>query len=281
MAYEAIIYRKEQGVGIVTLNRPRSVNAVSQQMLDELKAVVEDIGKDKEVRVFIITGAPRPDGRPCFSAGMDLKEMGRREHQEGLTQATILDRLEGMLKFDEFENELARLLRRIERLGKPSIAVIDGICTTGAFEMVLACDFRLVSERAEIGDFHVKRLGHMGGGGVGVRLPLLVGRSKAKELILLSKHVDGREAYRIGLANQVYPADKLMEGALAFARELAGMNPDAVRIGKAIIDSTAFMDPDEAMRYNYLCWTGLLEATGGFERAKAFTEKRDEFTGHR
>ncbi len=281
MGYEAISYRKEGGVGIITLNRPRSVNAISQQMLKELGAAVKEVSKDDEVKVFIITGAPRPDGRPCFSAGMDLKEIAAHDLRQSPSEATVLDRLDGMLGFDEFEDDLAYLCRRIERLGKPSIAVIDGICTTGAFELVLACDFRFVSERAEISDFHVRRLGHMGGAGIGVRLPLLVGTSKAKELIFLSKPINGKEACDIGLANQVHPSQKLMSEAFAFAREIASMNPPAIRIGKAIIDSTRYMDPDQALRYNYLCWTGIFEVTGGFERARAFTERHDEFIGHR
>ena len=136
----ALLYEKHSdGVAVLTLSRPERLNALSGPLLDDLAACVERLNADPDVRVFLVRGAPRPDGRPCFSAGVDVQAF---EDGEGVT-----------------EEQGFALTNRIDDLLKPSIAVIDGICTTGAAEIALACDFRLVARTAEISDWHLAKLG--------------------------------------------------------------------------------------------------------------------------
>ena len=140
MSDAPISYEKRpDGIAIVTLDRPKKLNALTGPLLSGLSDIVDEIEKDPEVRVFLLCGAPRPDGRPCFSAGVDVSAFA---DGEGVTEE---------LGFD--------LTNKIDDLLKPSIAVIDGVCTTGGGEIALACDFRLVGRQAQISDFHLKKLG--------------------------------------------------------------------------------------------------------------------------
>ncbi len=271
MAYETIIYEKQKGIGLITLNRPHRLNALSSQLIGEMQQVLNEIERDGEVRVIVITGAPRPDGRPCFSAGADLKEMveGRPGRSGGGTR-TILDAVEGLVARGEL-TIVQNVCDKLEALGKPSIAAVDGVCTAGGGELALSCDMRVVSETAQISDLHMKNLGSIGGAGVTVRLARTVGTAKAKEIMFTGEPIDGREAWRIGWAIRVFPPDKLLEGAKELARKIATMRPDALRMCKASIDAAIEMDKAQALRYSYLCRATLPPVKEG---ARAFVEKR-------
>src|SRR5262249_36761088 len=154
--------------------------------------------------------------RPLFSAGVDI-----RAPEDGIPV---------------LEQESMRLLIRLDEFPKPTIAVIDGICTTGAVELALCCDFRIVAETAEISDCHMKLFG-LGTGGVGLSLSMirLVGVSNTKDLILTSRSIDGHEAYRMGFANRVFPSDRLMEEARKFAAPMVEKNPRGVAVTLAYL----------------------------------------------
>lgn len=212
MSYEHILFtRPAEHVAVVTMNRPAVANAMNRAMLVELADAVRRIAEDDDVHAWILTGSPRPDGRPWFSAGVDMKEalVGAAARPQ-VTGAEICDLIDDMLK--------------------PSIAVINGVCTTGALEIVLACDLRIVGRSAELSDYHMLRSGMaIGAWGVAARLSRLVGVDKAKELLLLSSTIDGTEAARIGLANRVVEDVHLAAEALQIASTIASMPRRGVR----------------------------------------------------
>lgn len=214
----------------VALHRPRVANALNVAMLTELRAVVERIREDSDIRVWILTGSPREDGRPCFSAGADMKEA---------MSAEAPPRFPG-----------AELAGAIDDLLTPSIAVIDGVCTTGALELALAFDLRIAADRARLSDQHMSRAGlALGAWGLAARLSRLVGDDKAKELLLLSEEIDGVEAKNIGLVNRVYPADQLMPRALELAARIASMPRRGVRTTLGYLNTQADMSKQEAIRW--------------------------------
>ena len=142
------------------------------------------------------------------------------------------------------------VMNRIDDMLKPSIAVIDGFCTTGALELILPFDFRVASETATISDWHLKNTGAgIGAWGSAVRLSRLVGHSKAKEMLLTGMQVNGVEAKAIGLVNRIFPSEKLMEGALAFAAEMVAMRADGVRLTLGFLENQAEMEKHSALRY--------------------------------
>ena len=268
MAYECLIYRKQPGgVALITLNRPQRLNALSKQLQEELWRVLDEVEKDDEVQVMVFTGASRPDGRPCFSAGADLREMA--EEREGPASSGLAGLVKAMMDRG-FEPRLAGVCSRLETMGRPSIAAIDGVCTAGGLELALACDIRVVSETAQISDLHIKNLGSIGGAGVTTRLARTVGRAWAKEIMFTGQPLNGQEAVRIGLANHVFPPSKMVEGALALARQFAGMRPQALAMAKAAMNAAMDLDMERALRYSYIGAAAL----PAIEGARAFAQKQ-------
>lgn len=249
MSYEFLGFeRPEPHVAVVTLRRPERLNALHGPLLDELADAVARIDADDDVRVWLLTGAPRPDGRPCFGAGVDL-----RSFEEGL----------GVTVEQGFS-----LTNRIDDLLTPSIAAIDGVCTTGAAELALACDFRLVGEAARISDWHLKNLGTgLGAWGASTRWARLVGAARAKEILLTGRELDAEDAVRCGFATAAHPSGRLMEAALDMARIIAGMEPAGVRMTLAFLDRADDLTRHQALRRAELLpkWLGVdvrVEAKG-------------------
>lgn len=231
MAYETIKYEAiEEHIVLITLNRPQRLNALNITLFEELSDAVDRIDRDDDVRVFMITGAPRADGRPCFSAGADMRSAEERGPTPHWLANGVIDHIDDM--------------------HKPSIAVIDGICTTGGGELVWACDMRVAAETAQISDWHLKTTGAgIGGWGAATRLTRLIGVDKAKEMLLTGMVVDGVEAKAMGLVNRVYPSDKLMDGALEMARAISGMRPDGVKLTLAFLEQQEQMDKHQALHW--------------------------------
>lgn len=276
--YQTIRYQKEHGVAVITLSRPQRLNAMSIQLLRETGEVLDQVEKDKEARAIIITGAPRPDGSPCFCSGADLKEIVEGKLAVlGRSEEDITHLIESVWK-GESVDEIQRILYRIETFSKPTIAAIDGVCTAGGLELALCCDLRVVSETAQISDLHIKNLGSIGGAGATPRLARLVGPAKAKELVFTGDPIDGHEAYRIGLANQVFPPDRFMEEATELARKIAGMRPEAVRLAKASINATSDMCARQALNYSHFCAAVL--ARPPMDAAKASVGKTKADSGN-
>ena len=195
MNYETVILETVGAVAIATLNRPTKKNALTEQMHRELIHIYDEIERSDEVKVLVITGGP-----DCFSTGADLSDVSKTE--DGLPTGP-------------------NAIERLADFPKPTIAVINGWCIAGGIELALSCDLRVAAETARIGDRHI-RIGFIGGAGAPTRLVRLLGGSKAMELILTGDTIDGKEAYRIGFANKVFPPEKLMEGAMEMAAKIAG-----------------------------------------------------------
>jgi enoyl-CoA hydratase len=225
-----VLVSTEGHIGIIRINRPSQMNAFNAEVLSELTKAVKAFKRDDNIRVFIITGSPRPDGQPCFSAGDDLKEAASGHLPPG--------------------NPGAKLTDLIDETLKPSIAVIDGVCTTGALEIAMACDLRIVANTAQISDWHLARLGSgLGGWGASTRLSRLVGVAQAKDLILTGRVIDGNEALRIGLAQRVSTSANLWDEAMDMARAVAGMDPAGVRMTMAHLSRVEDLSKEESLAY--------------------------------
>jgi enoyl-CoA hydratase/carnithine racemase len=236
----------------ITLDRPAVANALSLGLFGELDRALDRIESDDDVRAWMITGAPRPDGRPWFSAGADLKEEVASIKGRPVDPASVID--------------------RIDRLLKPSIAVIGGFCTTGALELVMACDLRIAAHTARLSDWHLKTTGlGIGAWGSAVRLSRLVGTDKAKELLLTGDEVSGEEAARIGLVNRAVPQSELEPAALAMATTIAGYPPTGVRTTLGFLGVQADMAKPDA-----LCFADQAPAFMGL-RLRPFTDAAARF----
>ncbi|CAB4364149.1 MAG: enoyl-CoA hydratase [Actinobacteria bacterium] len=227
--YESILVTSPvPGVAQVTLNRPGAANALSPGLFNELAAALKDIEKDDEIGCWILTGAPRLDGRPWFSAGADLKGFATRSPGD---------------------IDPSRVINDIDDSLKPSIAAIDGLCTTGGLELVLACDMRVAAHTAQFCDWHLSRLGAgIGAWGAATRLARLVGTPKATELLLTGDQIDGAEAARIGLANRVVDSSDLLASAVALAATIASKRSEGVRLTMEFLNQQSMLSKHEALR---------------------------------
>ncbi len=253
-SYENLLLESpDPGIHVLTLNRPRALNALNRATIAELHAAVQAIAADAEARVLLVTGA----GGRAFVAGADIKEM------QGYTA----------IEAQAFARRTMAVLRAIETLPVPVIAVVDGYALGGGNELAMSCDFILASERAVFGQPEVS-LGVIPGFGGTQRLTRLVGRARALELLLSGRHVDAAEALRIGLVNRVCPAATLMDEALALARSIAAQAPVAVRLSKEAVQRGQDLDLDNACQFEAQLF-GLCFATADQkEGMQAFIDKR-------
>jgi enoyl-CoA hydratase/carnithine racemase len=260
MGYECLKYEKEDGFAVITLNRPKALNAMNWQLEKEIDDALDEVRLDDDVKVFIFTGAPREDGRPCFSAGGDLKEYATHKMYKGGAED-----LRGE-SFPVSSPALALWSYRKWRLSihgnkmpniywspKISIAAVDGVCTAGGIELACSCDIILASETAQLSEMHVKTLGQIGGSAAATLLAWRIGVSRALQMCLTGEPIDGKNAYRIGLANEVYAPDKLLDGAKTLARKIAAMRTVAVTMTKATCNSIRDMGFNEAWAYSDAC----------------------------
>lgn len=241
MSYDHLRYEVlAPHVVALTLDRPERLNALHGPLLDELTDAVERIDADPAVRVFLLRGAPRSEGRPCFSAGVDLRAFGEGQ---GVTEA-----------------QGRTLTDRIDDLRKPSIAVIDGVCTTGAAELALACDLRITARTAAISDWHLKHLGTgLGAWGASTRWVRLIGAARTKEILLTGRVLDGAEAHRIGFSSSAPDSAGLDAEALAMAEQIAAMAPAGVALTLAHLDRVEEMTREQSLRFAQLAprWLGV------------------------
>ena len=260
MAYKTIILTGEEGIATVTLNRPEVHNAMNRQLSRELRAAVEEVKNNEEVRVLIITGA----GDKAFCAGRDLKEYSDYK-------ATPIEDWAGRVEQGGSFG--------LTGMSKPVIAAINGYAIAGGLELALACDIRIASEKATFGLFEIRR-GFFPGGGATWRLAPLVGKGWAMELILGGDSIAAEVAERIGLVNRVVPHEKLMETAHELADKIASKSPAAVMLAKAAINQS--MAALEQTGFNIsMALRALAETNEDIrEGTRAFIEKRDaDFRG--
>jgi len=253
MAYENLLFEKKDRIGTITINRPKLLNALNRQTVDELDKVLFEAKSDPEVRVLMITGA----GEKAFVAGADLNELAVLTPTAG--QETSLHG--------------QRVFRKLETLGKPSIAAINGFALGGGCELALACSIRLASKTAKLGQPEVK-LGIIPGYGGTQRLARLCGKGTAHELCLTGEMISAEEAERIGLVNHVYEPGELMAAARAMAAKIAATAPIAVQFAMEAIERGLEMPQEqglflEASLFGVCCATEDMR-----EGTRAFLEKR-------
>ena len=253
MAYENILYEVRDVIAYVTFNRPKVLNALNHATLAELRQALEAARDDSAVRVLIVTGA----GEKAFVAGADISELARMNPVSG--QATSL--------FGQ------SVIRNFETMGKPSIAAINGFCLGGGCELALACSMRVASKTARIGQPEVK-LGIMPGYGGSQRLPRLVGKGLAHEMILSGEMISADEALRIGLVNHVTEPGDLISTCEAIARKIIEKGPLAVRYCMEAIERGMEMPQEEGLFLEATLF-GLCASTDDMrEGTTAFLEKR-------
>ncbi len=259
MAYENLLIERDAAVLIVTINRPAKMNALNAQTLAELGRVLDEVQGDDAVRVLIVTGA----GEKAFVAGADIEELSTQTPVSGREHAR-----RGQALFD-----------RLERLGKPVIAAVNGFALGGGCELAMACTLRLAADTAKFGQPEIN-LGLIPGYAGTQRLPRLVGRGRALELLLTGNPVSAEEAFRIGLVNRVVPAAQLMDEARALAKALAGKAPVAARYIMDAVAGGLDMSFADAETYEATLF-GLVATTDDMrEGTRAFLEKRKpSFTG--
>jgi enoyl-CoA hydratase/carnithine racemase len=251
--YETILCATDDGVATVTLNRPSVHNAMNEALRRELMTCFDALAHDEGVRVIVVTGA----GGKAFSAGADIREFTAPQ------VPTVFREARRRLNFRE----------AMERCWQPIIAAIGGHCFGGGLELALACDIRIVSADSRLGLTEVDLAIIPGGGGT-QRLPRVVGRGKALELILSAARIDAAEALRIGLVERVVPAGEALTAARELAATLAAKAPVALRYAKEAVVKGLEMSLADGQRLENDLATLLRTTEDRLEGAKAFLEKR-------
>lgn len=253
MPYANLLYEVQDSVALVTVNRPEKLNPLNSDTIDSLEACFRDIGGDDSVKAVIVTGA----GEKSFVAGADI------------SQLTGLSAIEGR----EWGLRGQQVFSQIENLPKPVIAAINGFALGGGLELAMACHIRIASENAKLGQPEVK-LGIVPGYGGTQRLPRLVGKGRALEMILTGDPVSAEEAQRMGLVNRVVPREELLTAARELAVRIIGNGPVAVTLCLQAVHRGLEMPLGEALEWEASQF-GLSCATEDIrEGTRAFLEKR-------
>jgi enoyl-CoA hydratase len=254
MTYSTLLYALEaDGIAVVTVNRPDKLNALNATVISELAAVARHAEQDDAVHGLIITGA----GPKAFVAGADINELAAVDEKGG----------------EEMSRHGSDAFLAIEQLVKPVVAAVNGFALGGGCELAMACHIRLASPNAKFGQPEVK-LGAIPGYGGTVRLPRLVGRGRALELLLTGNMIDADEAYRIGLVNRVVPAESLLDAARALLRTIGAQSPTAVRAVIETVDMALDMELDEALSYESKQFGWQCRTEDKQEGTAAFLAKR-------
>jgi len=241
---------REDKIGIVQLNRPNLLNALSFGLMSELVSGLEELDRDEAVRVIILTGSER-----AFAAGADLTE---------LFKATPVELALGR----RFE-----LWDRIKRISKPIIAAVNGYCLGGGNELAMNCDIILASETAMFGQPEIN-VGIIPGAGGTQRLPRTVGKYKAMEMILTGRSISAEEAYRLGLVNRVVPAESLMDEAKKLAADITSKPPISIRSAKEAILKAHDTTVEVGLEFERKAFYMLFATEDAKEGMRAFLEKR-------
>ena len=251
--YSTLLFDLADGIARITINRPDKLNALNATVIEELADAVGRLEADVDVRGVILTGG----GTKAFVAGADIAELAGQSPFEGKQRS-----MAGQ-----------QMMRRLERCGKPVIAAVNGFALGGGCELAMSCHLRIASETARFGQPEVK-LGLAPGYGGTVRLPRLVGKGCALELLLTGAMIDAQEAWRIGLVNRVVPAERLLAETDALLREILDQGPLAVRSLLECVEVGADLSVDEGLLLEATHF-GLLSASADMrEGTAAFLAKR-------
>ncbi|MEA4925636.1 MAG: enoyl-CoA hydratase-related protein [Syntrophomonadaceae bacterium] len=252
MEFQNIIYNVENEIGIITLNRPKVLNALNQELMKEVGRAVDLIAADEKVKAVILTGSKR-----AFAAGADIGSMVNDSAAETLLNCQIFH----------------GVMDKLEALPKPVIAAIAGMALGGGCELAQACDIRVAAAGTKFGQPEIN-LGIIPGGGGTQRLPRLIGMGRAKELILMGGMIDAQEALSFGLVNKVVPLDSLMEECKKMAQKLTGKPGLALAAAKRAMDNGINTDLTTGNVIERECFSALFASEDQKEGMTAFLEKR-------
>jgi len=253
MNYETILVAHRGPSALITLNRPDKLNAMSLMMKEEIIRALRDLDADTATRTIVITGA----GQKAFTAGADIHEFRERTPMD---QWRMYDH--------------GTLYHAVDRTAKPVIAMINGYCFGGGLELAMACDLRIASDRATLGQTEIN-IGIVPGGGASQRLPRLVGLGTAMKLTLTGERIDAAEAQRIGLVDEVVPHARLERRAFDIADRIASKSALAVRLAKAALRASARLPLDQGLRYEQSLFALAMSSEDKEEGVAAFLEKRE------
>jgi len=248
MAYESIIFEKEENTAIITFNRPDARNAVNNQVRAEFAAAIAEVEADNEIKVMILTGKGK-----AFASGVDIKEFSKTTPYHA--------------------HNVTRLGDMVARLGKPAIAAVNGYCLGGGNEIAMGCDIIIASERARFGQPEIN-IGIIPGGGGTQRLPRLIGVCRAKELIFTGDIITAEEAFILGWINRVVPEDQLMVTAKEIAKKIAAKSLAALKLAKTAINHGMQTNLESGLKYEYELYSLSLSLEDKVEGVNAFLEKR-------
>ncbi|MGH9499772.1 MAG: enoyl-CoA hydratase-related protein [Terriglobales bacterium] len=253
MTYENILFEKKNAIAYVTVNRPKVLNALNMATMEELRSAFTDARNDAGIRVCILTGS----GEKAFIAGADIGELAKHDAVSG----------------KEYTHRGQSVLDLIENLGKPVIACINGFALGGGCEIAMACTMRLASDNAKLGQPEVK-LGIIPGYGGTQRLPRLVGKGRAMQLILSGEMITAQEAHRMGLVNEVTAAGELIPRAEAIAQKIIANSPLAVQYSMEAVNRGLEMPLPDALYLEAVLFSVACSSEDKKEGTTAFLEKR-------
>src|SRR4051794_24742722 len=253
MTFSNILFEKKNANAYITVNRPKVLNALNMATMEELRTAFHDIKNDAGVRVVIVTGA----GEKAFIAGADISELAKHDAVSG----------------KEYTHRGQSVLNLIENLGKPVIACLNGFALGGGCEIAMACTMRLASENAKLGQPEVK-LGIIPGYGGTQRLPRLVGKGIAMQLLLTGEMITAQEAHRIGLVNEVIPANQLIARAEAIAQSIIKNAPLAIQYCLEAVNHGMELTQQEGLYLEATLFAVCCATEDKREGTTAFLEKR-------
>jgi enoyl-CoA hydratase len=254
--YQNILTAVEENVGVITLNRPKVLNALNHDLMEELVTAMEGFEKDENIRAIVLTGSER-----AFAAGADIKEMS----EESAISILLKN------KFATWD--------KVRAMKKPIIAAVSGFALGGGCELAMSCDIIVASETAQFGQPEIN-LGVIPGAGGTQRLTRIVGKYKAMEMILTGRPINAHEAHAMGLVTKVVPVELFLEEAKAIAKEIAKKSPIAVRLAKEAVLKTFDTSITEGLEFERKNFYMLFASEDQKEGMKAFLEKRPaSFTG--
>ncbi len=250
MEYKNILTRTEERVGVVQFNRPKALNALNQEMMDEIIDALETFDADADIGCMIVTGNER-----AFAAGADIKQMA---------EATPVDMLDS--PFIDYWD-------RLRRINKPVVAAVSGYALGGGCEFAMACDMIVASESAQFGQPEIN-IGVMPGAGGTQRLTRAVGKALAMEMVLTGRRLSADEAVQHGLANRVVPVETYLDEAIKFATQIAEQAPIAARMAKEAVNAAFETSLQEGLSYERRLFYLLFSTEDQKEGMEAFINKR-------
>ncbi|MAF94939.1 MAG: enoyl-CoA hydratase [Rhodospirillaceae bacterium] len=258
MAYKNITAKKKKAVGVITLNRPDAMNALCENLINELARALDDFETDPKIGCIVITGSEK-----AFAAGADIKEMQSKSYMDAY-----------------LEDFITLGWERVTRCRKPVIAAVAGYALGGGCELAMMCDFIIAADTARFGQPEIT-LGVMPGAGGSQRLTRFAGKSKAMEMCLTGRMMDSEEAERSGLVSRVVPAAELMDEAMKTAQQVAAMSRPAAMMVKESINRAYETTLAEGVRFERRLFHSAFATEDQKEGMQAFTEKRKPGWKHR